>query len=606
MIARPEIGEFLRQAEKLVEGLHDARRSSAAERKRPIIFVCQGLGGLLIEKAILMLRDHTQIYKDLIDNLAFHWEEVSRFDSLIARELAASTDKQFWALTLPFPVCQYFENLETIYQWKQRLLMWDQERTDHLCNGHTVNRWSVLKHNWNRSRRFLDVDHRTICSLSYCTGQITISFAVDLHAMIDKALTRGNSSSWSEDMSFVESLEWFPPLQTPASSSTPTGASNVSPTRVVHVAPAQSTRDGYVRSNPTPTRPNMTSREHSGHRVSGEVNENQANDNSSELQATMRRTISSKFTTDDYKIGWISALAFEAAAAEVMLDEKHPDLPLDSRDSILYKLGRIGSHNVVIACLPAGYMGTSAATVVASHMQSKFRSMKFGFMVGIGGGVPSAENDIRLGDVVVSKPFDRHGGVVQWDFGKAEESGSRATGHLAAPPNLLLSVVGRLEADHEQGVHKYTSHIERFNKDPNLKNFRRPENEPDKLFRATYSHAGGPDCSRCDLRYLWRYPQRSMQDPILKVHYGTIASGNQVIKSAQTRDNIVNALGGRILCFEMEAAGLMNTFQCLVIRGIGDYCDSHKHDKWQRYAAANAAAYTRELVLTIPVDESVG
>lgn len=49
-IARPEIGEFLRQAEKLVEGLHDARRSSAAERKRPIIFVCQGLGGLLIEK----------------------------------------------------------------------------------------------------------------------------------------------------------------------------------------------------------------------------------------------------------------------------------------------------------------------------------------------------------------------------------------------------------------------------------------------------------------------------------------------------------------------------------------------------------------------------
>lgn len=287
----------------------------------------------------------------------------------------------------------------------------------------------------------------------------------------------------------------------------------------------------------------MTSQEHSGHRVSGEVNENQANDNSSELQATMRRTISSKFTTDDYKIGWISALAFEAAAAEVMLDEKHPDLPLDSRDSILYKLGRIGSHNVVIACLPAGYMGTSAATVVASHMQSKFRSMKFGFMVGIGGGVPSAENDIRLGDVVVSKPFDRHGGVVQWDFGKAEESGSRATGHLAAPPNLLLSVVGRLEADHEQGIHKYTSHIERFNKDPNLKNFRRPENEPDKLFRATYSHAGGPDCSRCDSRYLWRYPQRSMQDPILKVHYGTIASGNQVIKSAQTRDNIVNALG---------------------------------------------------------------
>ncbi|THX50331.1 purine and uridine phosphorylase [Aureobasidium pullulans] len=422
-IARPEIGEFLRQAEKLVEGLHDARRSSAAERKRPIIFVCQGLGGLLIEK---------------------------------------------------------------------RLLMWDQERTGY-------GRLRALEPNPDKAQHDLS---RTFKSSGVWRGQ----------REPDKRQLQRASGNHATNHFFK-----------------------------IH--------DGRLQDR---------------------------------------------------------ALAFEAAAAEVMLDEKHPDLPLDSHDSILYKLGRIGSHNVVIACLPAGYMGTSAATVVASHMQSKFRSMKFGFMVGIGGGVPSAENDIRLGDVVVSKPFDRHGGVVQWDFGKAEESGSRATGHLAAPPNLLLSVVGRLEADHEQGIHKYTSHIERFNKDPNLKNFRRPENEPDKLFRATYSHAGGPDCSRCDSRYLWRYPQRSMQDPILKVHYGTIASGNQVIKSAQTRDNIVNALGSRILCFEMEAAGLMNTFQCLVIRGISDYCDSHKHDKWQRYAAANAAAYTRELVLTIPVDELVG
>jgi nucleoside phosphorylase len=48
-----------------------------------------------------------------------------------------------------------------------------------------------------------------------------------------------------------------------------------------------------------------------------------------------------------------------------------------------------------------------------------------------------------------------------------------------------------------------------------------------------------------------------------------------VIKHGGTRDKLVQELG--ILCFEMEAAGLMDNFPCLVIRGIGDYADSHKN-----------------------------
>ncbi|RYP21593.1 hypothetical protein DL767_009233 [Monosporascus sp. MG133] len=46
----------------------------------------------------------------------------------------------------------------------------------------------------------------------------------------------------------------------------------------------------------------------------------------------------------------------------------------------------------------------------------------------------------------------------------------------------------------------------------------------------------------------------------------------------------------------MEAAGLMNDFPCLVMRGICDYGDSHKNDGWQRYAAAAAAAYAKEFL----------
>ncbi|KAL3444390.1 hypothetical protein BJX65DRAFT_310973 [Aspergillus insuetus] len=47
----------------------------------------------------------------------------------------------------------------------------------------------------------------------------------------------------------------------------------------------------------------------------------------------------------------------------------------------------------------------------------------------------------------------------------------------------------------------------------------------------------------------------------------------------------------------MEAAGLMNTYPCLVIRGICDYADSHKNKAWQGYAAATAAAFAKELLL---------
>lgn len=308
----------------------------------------------------------------------------------------------------------------------------------------------------------------------------------------------------------------------------------------------------------------------------------------------------------DYKVGWICALPFESAAAEVMLDEQHPDLPLDSHDSALYTLGRIGSHNVVIACLPAGRPGTSAATAVAKGMLEKFRSIRFGFMVGIGGGVPSSRDDIRLGDVVVSSPHMDHGGVVQYDFGKAAQGGVfRRTGSLNSPPKLLLNVVNRVRTNHERGRRTHPTHMARYAEE-NMEEYTLPHNERDILFKASYPHTGDFDCINCDPDQTIKRRERNTKNTTIKIHYGTIASGNQVIKDAQTRDRIVEDLGGQVLCFEMEAAGLMNDFPCLVVRGISDYCDSHKNDGWQRYAAASAAAYARELLLLIPSEDVVG
>lgn len=52
------------------------------------------------------------------------------------------------------------------------------------------------------------------------------------------------------------------------------------------------------------------------------------------------------------------------------------------------------------------------------------------------------------------------------------------------------------------------------------------------------------------------------------------------MKHGGTRDKLARKFG--IVCFEMEAAGLINDLPCLVIRGICDYADSHKNKEWQQ------------------------
>jgi nucleoside phosphorylase len=92
----------------------------------------------------------------------------------------------------------------------------------------------------------------------------------------------------------------------------------------------------------------------------------------------------------------------------------------------------------------------------------------------------------------------------------------------------------------------------------------------------------------------------------MRVHYGLIASGNQVIKDAVSRDKLNKDLGGACLCIEMEAAGMMNNFPCIVIRGIYDYCDSHKNKAWQEHAAAVAAAFAKELLGFVQLSDVEG
>ncbi|KAF7128382.1 hypothetical protein CNMCM5793_003112 [Aspergillus hiratsukae] len=307
-------------------------------------------------------------------------------------------------------------------------------------------------------------------------------------------------------------------------------------------------------------------------------------------------------THDDYTVAWICALPLEKAAASVMLDKTHNPLPQPSTDPNAYILGELNGHCIVIACLPGGVYGTISASTVMAHMLSTFPRVQFGLMVGIGGGVPSTINDIRLGDVVVSKPVGRYSGVIQYDYGKAVQGGEfEPTGTLNKPPQTLLTHVAHLEARQmtrrEDAILTIVRDV--LHRNPDMKDrFSAPDQQSDYLFCSSYRHADPKSsCEKCDKEQLVCRPPRTTDTP--HIHYGSIASGDQVMKDSETRDRLAQQHG--ILCFEMEAAGLMDGLPTLVIRGICDYCDSHKQKEWQGYAALTAAAYAKLLLSAVPV-----
>ncbi|KAL4766102.1 5'-methylthioadenosine/S-adenosylhomocysteine nucleosidase family protein [Aspergillus foveolatus] len=253
----------------------------------------------------------------------------------------------------------------------------------------------------------------------------------------------------------------------------------------------------------------------------------------------------------DYTVGLICALHIELAAVRGMLDEIHVDLPVPRSDTNTYILGRMCSHNVVITCLPNGIHGPVMAATAATQMLSTFQSIRFGLMVGIGGGVPAlSHQDIRLG--------------MWW---------------LVSRPNALVpeecSALSTLRKQHllrETRIPEFLS--EMLLRYPLMRDSIR-RGEDDQLFQADHKHSSPKgSCSNCNKRFVIPRSQRGMESP--QIHYGPIASVARVVKDAELRDRLASKLGN--LCLEMEAAGLMDNFPCLIIRGISDYAVSHKNN----------------------------
>ncbi|TQW09250.1 vps9-ankyrin repeat-containing protein [Cordyceps javanica] len=310
---------------------------------------------------------------------------------------------------------------------------------------------------------------------------------------------------------------------------------------------------------------------------------------------------------NEYTVGWICAINVEYVAATAFLDETHEqveDIPRE--DDNVYVLGRLGHHNIVVASLPDGEYGTESSGRVARDLVRSFPNVKIGLMVGIGGGVPSKRHDIRLGDVVVSASSNGEPGVFQYDFGKLIQEGDfQYTRVLNQAPALLRNAVALVKCRYQRDGHQLQETINMIlQRNPRLrKNYRKPPANTDRLYVREFVHpshtnvACGESCGDDDSVLIPRAPREEDEDNPT-IHYGLIASGNSLMKDAEARDRLAELKD--VLCIEMEAAGLMNHYPCLIIRGICDYADSHKNKNWQGYAAMAAAAYAKDLLSGIP------
>ena len=296
----------------------------------------------------------------------------------------------------------------------------------------------------------------------------------------------------------------------------------------------------------------------------------------------------------EFGVAIICALTIEADAVQALFDNDwdangHPYGKAPG-DLNTYSLGSIGLHNVVLVHMPG--MGMISASRAAAHLSSSYRNIKLALVVGICGVVPfppGTDKECILGDVVIST------GVIQHDFGRQfPERFVRKDGvleSLGRPSSEIRALLQKLEGLRGQDAleAKIIDYLSVIRSNTRLA-AHYPRTHGDRLFVAGYRHlTDGMSCEDCGCN--GEQVQRRRLDgyyPQVTVHFGLVASGDTVMKSGLQRD--ATAQRDHVVAFEMESAGVWDSFPCVVIKGACDYADSHKTKSWQRYAAATAAA----------------
>ena len=299
------------------------------------------------------------------------------------------------------------------------------------------------------------------------------------------------------------------------------------------------------------------------------------------------------FRVQSVRIGIVTALAKEFAAMREMLDESRTNSVVgDPNDYIIGTIPATdgsGNHTVVLTFLKE--IGNNNAAVAATHLIRSFPSVEDILMVGIAGGVPAPETPqqhIRLGDIVVSETK----GVVQYDNLKLESNRISLRGSGLRPSARLVGAVKGLEADRIANRHPWEELILRGSK---LESAGRPSDKTDRLFKWEGSNP-------VQISHPLDPTRRSGQP---KLHYGPIGASNALLKNPALRDKLRRDCG--VIAIEMEGSGIADAVwntgkHYLVIRGICDYCDEKKNDKWQGYASVVAAAYARAVISAVSLD----
>ena len=330
-----------------------------------------------------------------------------------------------------------------------------------------------------------------------------------------------------------------------------------------------------------------------------------------------------------FGVAIICALTLEADATIALFDEFWEcaeQYEKSHSDTNTYTIGRLGSHNVVLVHMSR--MGKGSAADVAANLRSSFPQIRLTLLVGICGGVPFISHggrEVTLGDIVISTH------IVQTDFGRLypdafirkntpQDSFGRPKPEIAGFLSCLQGQSVKTELENQIRVY-LDGALGRDGSKPLL-----PDVCEDQLFEANYRHkhqdslyctvcadsinsedgvcekALSSTCAElgCDRRHLITRAriQKAISDgnyshnPI--VYFGAVASGDQVIKSAEHRDRIAEQ--ENVIAFEMEGAGLWESIPTIMVKGVCDYADSHKSKAWQLYAAATAAACAKGIL----------
>jgi nucleoside phosphorylase len=292
------------------------------------------------------------------------------------------------------------------------------------------------------------------------------------------------------------------------------------------------------------------------------------------------------------KILIVTALPKEAAAIAAVMDEvQNFSLP---NDPLIYQLGTFrpesdpeNERSAIIVTQPG--MGTNNAAAITSNALRSFPDVEHIVMVGIAGGCPNPakpEEHVRLGDVV----FSNETGVLAYDFIKETDSSREIRSFPQKPSAKLLQAAKLLEAASARSRRPWMTHLERGLSKLQTE-YARPADELDILY---------------DASHLVLHPEgggRLKAEP--HIHGGGIAAADTLQKDPAQRDFLRDEYGMRAI--EMEASGIQSAAwihnrDIFVIRGICDYCDEHKNDVWQKYAALAAASYARALLEELPND----